>query len=150
MLKPSSTPFKSPQSFQYPDNWNRVKKSAYRLQPLCTVNPFHGKASVVHHLKYKRSLLRRFLGLFLLHRPTKSVSGFEIPGYDVVTVCKHCHANDYGYGSHRRSLHYKTVWIKKGGINNYQVWYKALELRLKFWVLATVLRVWFWCFKRNK
>jgi hypothetical protein len=146
--------------FQYAPNWTSTVARTHRLQPLCTNNPFHGKATVVHHLKYRRSIMRRILGLFLLHKPCKSVSGREIPGYDVVTVCEFCHANAYGYGLHERSLHHKSVWVKaksekgklsgkgkKGsydGLGNRQVWWKCWELRVKFWVLVlfnTVKRI---------
>lgn len=134
--------------FEYHPNWMITVRKTHRLQPMCTNNPFHGKATVVHHLKYRRSLLRRILGMFLLHKPVKSVSGHEIPGWDVVTVCEYCHANSYGYGLHGRSLHHKSVWIKSGErYGNRQVWWKAWELRLKFWCLATVLRLWYWCLK---
>jgi hypothetical protein len=129
--------------FQYA-NWSSTAAKTKRLQPFCSNNPFHGRASTVHHLKYRRSLFRRILGLFLLHKPCKSVAGREIPGYDVVTVCDHCHANNYGHGLHGRSLHHKSVWIKVklNTLNNHQIWWKAWELRIKFWVIAIVLRLW--------
>lgn len=136
---------KKVKSFQYAANWTSTAARTHRLQPLCTNNPLHGKATVVHHLKYRRSLVRRILGLFLLHSPCKSVSGREIPGYDVVTVCDHCHANAYGHGLHKRSLHHKSVWIKYkstegsyDGLGNRQIFWKCWELRVKFWVLVLI------------
>ncbi len=105
------------------------------MQPRCTNNPLHGKATIVHHLKYKRSIFRRVLGLLLIHSPKASIAGFEIPGWDVVGVCARCHSNTYGRSSDKCSVHHKSVWLKPGGINNRQTFLKKWELRIKFFVL---------------
>lgn len=122
--------------FDYSPNWRMTCLRTYSLQPRCTNNPLHGEADVVHHLKYKRSIIRRILGLLLLHRPYPSVSGFEIPGWDIVTVCDRCHMNYYGKSGDKRSLHHPSVWRKIGGIENRQTWRKTWELRIKFWILC--------------
>ncbi|MEH1779713.1 MAG: hypothetical protein V7L26_11470 [Nostoc sp.] len=122
--------------FEYAPNWGRICRCTHRLQHRCTQNPLHGKASIIHHLKYTRSPLRRIFGIFLLHFPRRSVSGFEIPGWDIVTVCDCCHSNYYGRSSDKRSVHHPSVWRQTGGINNRQTWGKTWELRIKFWLLA--------------
>lgn len=122
--------------FEYAPNWRAICQRTYKLQPRCTNNPFHGQADVVHHLKYKRSILRRVLGIFLLHSPKASVSGFEIPGWDIVPVCDRCHNNHYGRSSDKRSVHHFSSWIQKGGLNNHQTCLKAWELRIKFWIFT--------------
>ena len=103
---------KSLSKFEYASNWSITCRRVRRLQPLCTNNPWHGRATVVHHIKYKRSFLRRFLGIFLLHFPVASVSGYEIPGWDCVGVCSRCHENYYGRSSSRISVHYHQVWVQ--------------------------------------
>jgi hypothetical protein len=105
---------KSLTSFEYARNWSITCRRVYRLQSRCTNNPWHGKATIVHHLHYRRSLLRRILGMFLLHFPHTSVSGYEIPGWDCVGVCSRCHENYYGRSSSRTSVHYHQVWVQKG------------------------------------
>ncbi len=127
--------------FKYASNWGRISRCACRIQPRCTNNPLHGRATIVHHLKYKRSLLRRILGMFLLHSPKRSVAGFEIPGWDIVTVCVDCHHNGYGRTRDTRSVHHPSVWKQVGGINNHQTSFKAWELRIKFWILI-LFREW--------
>lgn len=129
---------KSLAKFEYASNWSITCRRVYKLQPRCTNNPLHGRASVVHHIKYKRSLLRRFLGIFLLHFPSASLSGFEIPGWDCVGVCSRCHENYYGRSNNRTSVHYHQVWLQRGGLNNHQTWIKAAELRIKFCLLALI------------
>ncbi|MCC5619206.1 hypothetical protein LC605_29845 [Nostoc sp. CHAB 5836] len=127
---------KSLTRFEYASNWSITCRRVYKLQPHCTNNPWHGRATVVHHLKYKRSLLRRILGIFLLHFPRASVSGYEIPGWDCVGVCNSCHENYYGRSSSRTSVHYHQVWVQKGGLDNHQTFIKATLLRIKFCLLA--------------
>jgi hypothetical protein len=127
---------KSSVKFEYASNWSITCRRVCRLQPRCTNNPFHGRATVVHHLHYRRSLLRRILGIFLLHFPSVSVSGYEIPGWDCVGVCSCCHENYYGRSSNHNSVHHRNVWVQFGGLNNHQTWIKATELRIKFWILA--------------
>jgi len=122
-------------SFDY-SHWSSTKHRVYKLQPLCTNNFLHGKASVVHHLKYKRSPLRRLLEMLLLRFPRKSVAGYEIPGWDVVTVCNRCHQNYMGRSEYKSSLHHSSVWIQKGGLDNHQSRLKMWELRIKFLGLA--------------
>jgi hypothetical protein len=127
---------KSLTSFEYASNWSSTCRRVYKLQPCCTNNPKHGKAKVVHHLHYRRALLRRILGMFLLHFPHVSVSGYEIPGWDCVGVCKNCHQNYYGRSGNRSSVHYHQVWVQRGGLNNHQTWLKATSLRIKFCLLV--------------
>jgi hypothetical protein len=124
-------------TYNYPDNWVAIKKQTLRKVSRCVNNPAHrNRKLIVHHLKYKRSWLRRLLGVFLLHNPFQaSVSGYEIPGWDIVTVCEHCHENSYGKSLNRNSVHYTKHWIQKGGLNNRQILSKAWELRIKFWLL---------------
>ena len=129
---------KERESFYYHPAWYRKAEQCKSIQQWCTNNPFHGKANIVHHLKYKRSWLRRLLGIFLLHNPFQaSVSGYEIPGWDIVPVCSRCHHNHYGRSSSPISLHNGNVWIQEGGLNNRQVWWKAWELRIKFLIFWT-------------
>jgi hypothetical protein len=124
-------------TYNYPDNWVSIKKQTLRKVSRCVNNPTHkNRKLIVHHLKYKRSRLRRLLGIFLLHNPFQaSVSGYEIPGWDIVPVCEHCHENSYGKSLNKSSVHYTKDWIQKGGLNNRQILSKTWELRLKFWIL---------------
>ncbi|MBD2505333.1 hypothetical protein [Anabaena azotica] len=126
---------KSPQ-FKYAEGWHTRSRLTRQIQPLCTNNPFHGRATIVHHLYYRRSLIRRILGIFFLHFPHASISGCEIPGIDIVPVCDRCHQNFYGRSGERCSVHHPSVWKQKGGINNRQVELKVWELRIKFWLLV--------------
>lgn len=126
--------------FEYADNWRITCRRTYELLPRCTCNPLH-KADRIHHLKYKRSLLRRFLGLVLLHPPHKSVSGLEIPGWDCVPVCQSCHENSYGRSSNRRSVHYVGVWVQLGGLDNHNAWWFAWLLRIKFWTWTIIFNI---------
>lgn len=129
------------QIFEYAGNWKRTCKNALKILPRCTCNPLH-KASVVHHLKYRRSLLRRVLGLFLLHAPKKSVSGLEIIGWDCIPVCTNCHQNVYGSSFNPCSVHYIKKWKQeKVALNNHNVWWFALELRIKFWLWTLVYSI---------
>ncbi len=134
----------SPTEFEYANNWPRTCERTRALLPRCTVNPLL-PAQCVHHLKYKRSLLRRILGWILFRHPLeKSVSGYEIPGWDCVTVSNHNHHNHYGRSNKPNSVHYSGVWVKHQGhpIDNHQVWWKAWELRLRFWVLVLLFHHW--------
>ena len=154
--------------FQYASNWDMTCKRTHKLQPKCTNNSSHGYASIVHHLKYKISLIRRawyalrlvfhcFIGIAALFINRKTaikhfdkvlllakcvafgwLSGVEIPGWDCVTVCHQCHENSYGRSNNRDSVHYYKHWIQKGGIENHQVARKAWELRLRFWLLVII------------
>ena len=62
----------------------------------------------------------------------------EIPGWDCVTVCQHCHDNNYGRSNNPESVHYYKHWIQRGGIRNHQAAFKAWSLRIKFWVLVII------------
>ena len=126
---------KKQEHFKYSENWHSKAKHTTKMQPLCTNNPFHGEAHIVHHIHYRRSLLRRTLGLLLLNLPTKSISGFEIPGFDIVPICKECHQNSYGISKSRRSLHYHKIWIQRGGLDNHQHWFTAWRLRINYFIL---------------
>jgi hypothetical protein len=122
--------------FQYHPNWYSKAQKTKRIQKWCTNNPYHNHATIVHHLHYKRSLLRRVLGMFLLHNPFQvSISGYEIPGWDIVPVCEVCHDNHYGRSSSPISLHNGHLWVQRGGLGNYQVWWKACQLRFNFFIL---------------
>ncbi|BBD63352.1 hypothetical protein NIES2109_62020 (plasmid) [Nostoc sp. HK-01] len=127
---------KSHPKFKYAEDWHNRARLTRQIQPLCTNNPFHGHATIVHHLYYRRSLLRRILGIFCLHFPYASISGCEIPGIDIVPVCDLCHQNYYGRSGERASVHHPSIWKQNGGINNRQVESKVWELRLKFWLLV--------------
>lgn len=133
-----------PTHFEYAENWGAIALYTRWLLPRCTVNPFL-PAQCVHHLKYKRSLLRRILSwLFFRHSLGKSVAGYEIPGWDCIPVSDHNHHNHYGLSGKPHSVHYSKVWRQHQGrpINNYQVAWKAWELRLRFWVLVLLWHQW--------
>jgi hypothetical protein len=85
-------------TFEYAENWRLTCRRGLRLMPFCTCNPMHGRAVVVHHVKYKRSPIRRLLGLLLFHSPRRTVSGREIIGYDAFPLCENCHHNNYAPG----------------------------------------------------
>lgn len=136
---------KQERSFKYAKNWNKKARYTIKIQPLCSNNPFHGKAEIVHHLHYRRSLLRRLLGVFLLNVPNKSISGYEIPGFDVVSICKNCHKNNYGKSKNNQSLHNSRVWVQQGGLDNHQRFFTAWRLRLNYFILVVwhiLLVVW--------
>jgi hypothetical protein len=126
--------------FVYADNWRLTCRRTYQLLPRCVCNPLH-KAVNIHHLKYKRSIPRRLLGMLLLHPPRKSVSGFEIPGWDCVPVCEKCHENYYGRTVARHSVHCVDVWIQRGGLDNHNIWWFAWKLRIKFWIWALLFQL---------
>lgn len=145
-----------PTHFDYSDNWEEICLKAKAINPRCTINPFL-PAQVVHHLKYTRSWLRRILGyLFLGHDFGASVSGYEIPGWDCITVSKHNHHNHYGRSSRRHSVHYTgraseeggtkkdAVWVQHRNhpIDNHQTRCKMWELRLRFWIVALFYHFW--------
>lgn len=130
-----------PKTFEYSESWAGTSRKARQLNPRCCVNPLL-KADVTHHLKYTRSKLRRLLGyLFLGHDFGASVAGYEIVGWDVVTVSSRHHDNYYGKSSDRRSVHYFKVWVQHQGasIDNHQTTLKAFELRLRFWLIVLIL-----------
>lgn len=127
--------------FEYASNWRSRCNAGLRLMPFCTCNPLHGRAVTVHHVKYKRSPLRRILGMLLFHSPRLTVSGREIIGYDAFPLCENCHHNVYGRSNHSSSVHYTKVWKQLGGLNNYNVGWFAWRLRFKFWFWVIVLRI---------
>jgi hypothetical protein len=125
--------------FEYASNWQNTRRKTLKLMPRCTCNPLH-KASIVHHLKYKRSLLRRLFGCFLLHNPFQaSVSGYEILGWDIVPVCSSCHENSYGRSLNHKSVHYTKVWKQKGGLNNHNTFFFTWKMRFLFWIWISLL-----------
>lgn len=140
-------------TFEYHPNWSAKSRRTLRLMPRCTCNPLH-KATVVHHLHNRRSLLRRIFEMLLLRNPLdESVSGYEIPGWDVVPLCNSCHDNNYGRSLNPRSVHYTKVWIQLGGLNNHNTMQFKLQLRMKFWFFLLVLlpfRLLKSCFQRKK
>lgn len=103
-------------TFQYSDNWHTKAKLTTYLLPrcVCCMKP----AQAVHHMKYRRSIPRRILGLFLLHNPHSSVSGYEIPLWDVIPVCHRHHDNHYGISNNPHSVHYHKIYKQRGGLNN--------------------------------
>jgi hypothetical protein len=126
-------------TFEYAGNWRNTCRKTLNLMPRCTCNPLH-KASVVHHLHNRRSLVRRLLGIFVLHNPLHaSVSGYEIPGWDIIPVCDSCHDNNYGRSLNPRSVHYTKVWIQKGGLNNHNTLFFKTKMRLMFWLWVFIL-----------
>lgn len=126
--------------FEYSKNWQSICKKGLRLMPFCTCNPMHDRAVIVHHVKYKRSLIRRILGMLLFHFPRKTVSGREIIGYDAFPLCEKCHHNGYGRSSHPNSVHYTKVWRQLGGLNSHNIPTFAWCLRFKFWFWVIVLQ----------
>lgn len=132
--------YSKPTTFKYADNWRSTCRRTYTLLPRCTQNPLH-KACYIHHLHYKRSILRRILGLLLLHPPYKSISGFEIPGLDIVGLCEKCHENSYGRTTNPRSVHYVGVWKQLGGLENHNVGWFKWKLRAQFWVWTILFQL---------
>ncbi len=125
--------------YQYPRNWKRKCRNTLSIMPRCCCNPLH-QASVVHHVKYKRCLPRRLGGIFLFHNPFQiSVSGYEIPGWDVVPVCEHCHSNGWGRSLNPDSVHYSANWLQKSGLNSRNTYKKMWRLRFNFWLCFTVM-----------
>jgi 5-methylcytosine-specific restriction endonuclease McrA len=126
-------------TYTYPENWYSTKQKTLKIVDCCCNNPIHKGSLVMHHLKYRRSLIRRLLGIFLLHDPFKvSVSGLEIPGWDIVPVCERCHDNHYGRSKFESSVHHRKHWLQRGGLDNQQRFFKMVELRLKFLFLSFV------------
>jgi hypothetical protein len=127
-------------TFEYAENWRLTCRRGLRLMPFCTCNPMHGRAAVVHHVKYRRSFVRRLLGMFLFHSPRATVSGREIIGYDAFPICENCHHNVYGRSDRPNSVHYTKVWKQLGGLDNHNVPSLAWRLRFKFWFWVIFLR----------
>lgn len=126
-------------TFEYSRNWERTKKRCKKVNCRCSQNPLHSGNIVVHHLKYSRSIPRRLLGILLFHNPfQKSVSGLEIIGWDIITVCAECHKNSYGRSRDRRSVHHSDVWIQRGGLGNRNILLMRMQLRMQFWIGAIV------------
>lgn len=128
-------PYKT--SFEYSPIWqSKTRPKCLSMCPLCCLYPWR-RAAVVHHLKYKRSRARIILGyLFLGHDFGASVSGYEIPGWDIVSISKDGHENSYGASLSPKSVHFtgtKPHWIKhKNSIDNHQSTGMMLRLRLTF------------------
>lgn len=123
-------------TYKYPANWKSICSSTYRLNSRCVVNPLR-RADCIHHLKYKRSMLRRMLGFLILgHTYEQSVSGYEIPGWDVVSVSSHNHQNGYGRSKNPNSVHYTKIWVQLGGLHSRNTFLFAWKLRLSFWILV--------------
>lgn len=99
----------------YANNWNLTKRKVYQGTRKCC-SCLLCDARYIHHLKYTRSPLRRFLGLFLGHSLKKSNAGLEVPGWDVVPVCEVCHEQDYGKSNNYKSVHFtgqpRPKWLK--------------------------------------
>lgn len=123
-------------AFRYSQDWHTKAHRIIKDKPLCANNPMHGEAEIVHHLHYKRSLLRRLLGMLLLNPPKKSISGFEIPGFDIVPVCKQCHKNNYGSSKDPNSVHYYKIWKQGGGLDNHQTFFTAWRLRITYFIMS--------------
>lgn len=127
--------------FEYHKNWKRKCRITLSIMPRCCCNPLH-PGEVVHHVKYKRCLSRRLFGIFLLHNPLKvSVSGYEIPGWDVVPVCNYCHSNEYGRSSNLDSVHHPKHWIqhKNNRLSNRNTLIKMWRLRFNFWLCVGLM-----------
>jgi hypothetical protein len=97
---------------RYRGNWSSIAKRTRRLVfDRCILNPFH-RAAAVHHLRY-----RDWRG---------TIAGREIPGWDVVPLCRNCHG----------IVHRKTLWYSapiNPKTNNRQRWRALWRLRLRFW-----------------
>jgi hypothetical protein len=109
---------------RYRGNWAGIAKRTRRLVfDRCILNPIH-RAAAVHHLRY-----RDWRG---------PIAGREIPGWDVVPLCRSCHGI-----VHRKRLWYTAPVNPKA--NNRQRWPALWRLRLRFWGWFVVLR-WGWLF----
>lgn len=135
-------PYKT--SFEYSPIWLSITRpKCLTMCSRCCLYPWR-PAKVVHHLKYKRSTLRIILGyIFLGHDFGRSVSGYEIPGWDIVPISEGGHQNGYGASISRDSVHFtgdklqKPYWIKcKNSIDNHQAPEMLWRLRLTFFLLA--------------
>lgn len=129
-------------TFTYAKNWESKKKICKNIYCKCTQNPIHSGTIAIHHLKYKRSIIRRIFGIALLHNPLQaSVSGLEIPGWDIVPVCSECHENSYGRSLSSRSVHCKGKWIQKGGLENRNSFLTTWKLRIMFVIWASIFNL---------
>ncbi|MFO8040046.1 MAG: hypothetical protein R6U67_11430 [Sodalinema sp.] len=106
---------------RYRGNWHTIATRTRRFsRNRCILNPFH-KAEAVHHLRY-----RDIRG---------KIAGREVPGWDVVPLCRRCHGR----------VHRKQHWYsakRHPALNNRQHWGVLWRLRLRFWLWAGVLNLW--------
>ncbi|PPT08774.1 hypothetical protein CKA32_001191 [Geitlerinema sp. FC II] len=106
---------------RYTGKWQTIARQTRELaRDRCVLNPFH-KAEAVHHLRY-----RDFRG---------KIAGREIPGWDVVPLCRRCHG----------SVHRKQQWYsdkRNPASHNRQRWRFLWDLRFRFWLWVVVSRIW--------
>jgi hypothetical protein len=128
--------------FKYSEHWQDTKRTCKNIYCKCTQNPLHTGNIQIHHLKYTRSIPRRIAGICLLHNPLeRSVSGYEIPGWDIVPLCEACHENNRGRGSTRRSVHHPSRWIQTGGLGNRNTFDTQFCLRTQFLFWALIFNL---------
>ncbi|MBP0004244.1 MAG: hypothetical protein J7642_11100 [Cyanobacteria bacterium SBC] len=126
MTRPSrsrSKPSSQRTRFQrrYAGGWPTIAAKTRQLAlDRCILNPFH-KAEAVHHLRY-----RDIRG---------KIAGREIPGWDVVPLCRRCHGI-----VHRQQYWYRDK--RNPASNNRQRWFVLWGLRLRFWAWVVVSRIW--------
>jgi len=127
-------------TFDYSPVWvSHTRPKCLKLCDRCCLHPWK-EAKIVHHLKYKRSNLRIILGyIFLGHDFGRSISGYEIPGWDIVPVSTDAHHNSYGASSSPNSVHFTGTnphWIKHPhSIDNHQSFKMKWRLRITFFLL---------------
>lgn len=125
--------------FKYASNWKRTCDRTRKIFNRCTLNPLH-KAECIHHLQYRRSIPRIVLGWLCGHKFNRSVAGWEIPGWDVVPLCKRCHG---GRTRRRGSVHSSSNWHSYDNqYRNHQKFLLKWKLRCLFWLWALW---WLWC-----
>jgi len=136
--------------FKYADSWNTKAKLTLKILPRCV--KCLNKASIVHHLHYSRSPLRRVLGLLILHSPKESIAGYEIPLFDLVPLCSNCHENAWGLSSNSKSVHYTKRWVQKkhDSIHNHQKFFFAWRLRIFAFGLALLRWLFFRTNKKSR
>ncbi|MCC5898412.1 MAG: hypothetical protein JJU32_10910 [Phormidium sp. BM_Day4_Bin.17] len=106
---------------RYQGNWHNIAARTRRFsRNRCILNPLH-KAEAVHHLRY-----RDMRG---------KIAGREVPGWDVVPLCRRCHGR----------VHRQDYWHsakRHPAVNNRQYFAVLWRLRLRFWLWAGLLNLW--------
>jgi len=105
---------------RYRGNWGKIARRTRRLVfDRCILNPLH-PAAAVHHLRY-----RDWRG---------AIAGREIPGWDVVPLCRTCHGR-----VHRQALWFSAP--RQPQLNNRQRWQVLWRLRLRFFFWFGFFRI---------
>lgn len=103
----------------YADNWRQKSRKTRKAAKDCCVACFKCKATQTHHLRY-----HDYLG---------AIYGREIPGWDIVPVCRRCHTRLHHPSRYR-------YYQKRD--HNHQRWAIALRLSFKFWLWACFANTW--------